>query len=145
MLIISPFVRLLNRLLMREYSVWGDPARLTIAKTAVVTNTLFNLSSGKIIIEDYVRIAHNVSLLTGTHDYRKKGLERSKSVPQEGRDIIIKKGVWIASNVTIIGPCTIGENSVIAAGCLIYKDIPPDTLCRSTNSIYLTPISSTPE
>jgi acetyltransferase-like isoleucine patch superfamily enzyme len=140
MLIISPLARLLNRILMKEYSVWGDSSRLTIAKTAVVTNTLFNLSSGRIVIEDYVMIAHNVSLLTGTHDYRKKGLERNTSIPKEGGDIIIKKGVWIASNVTIIGPCTIGENSVIGAGCLIHKYIPANTLCRSTDSVILTPI-----
>lgn len=44
--------------------------------------------------------------------------------PTEGNDILIKEWVWIGSNVTILGPCIIGENSVIASGAVVTKDIP---------------------
>lgn len=129
--------RYLANFLLNEYLVWGDESRLKIAPTADVSNTLFNLASGKIIIEDHVFCGHNVCIITGTHDYEKTGLERYQSIPRSGRDVIVKKGAFIASNVTILGPCVIGENSVIGAGCLICRDVPPNTICFSGNPIVM--------
>ncbi len=129
--------RYLSNFLLRQYLVWGDESKLKIAPTAFVDNTLFNVESGKIIIEDYVFCGHNVCIITATHDYKKTGIERMYTIPQSGRDVIIKKGAWIASNATILGPCIIGENSVISAGCLIRKDVPPNTICFSDNTIVM--------
>ena len=122
-------------LISTQYLVYGNESRLILAKTAILQNALFNVMSGKIIVEDYVFFGHNVSILTGTHDYHKTGSERQKAVPSSGRDIIIKKGVWIASNATILGPCVIGENSVIGPCCLIDKDVPPSTVCTSGTTV----------
>jgi acetyltransferase-like isoleucine patch superfamily enzyme len=41
---------------------------------------------------------------------------------------VIQRNVWIAAGVTIIGGVTIGENSVVAAGSVVTKDVPPNTL-----------------
>jgi acetyltransferase-like isoleucine patch superfamily enzyme len=111
-----------------HYLVFGDRSRLKISDTAIVNNALFNLSSGNIIIEDYVFFGHNVTVLTGTHDYEKFDLERQTSFPCVGRDVIIKRGAWVASNVTIIAPCVIGEHCVIAAGSLVKSDVLPYTV-----------------
>jgi acetyltransferase-like isoleucine patch superfamily enzyme len=64
----------------------------------------------------------NTFLLTGTHDYRKKGSERRPAITDAERDIIIQDGVWIGWNSTIVGPCEIGENAVIAAGSVVVND-----------------------
>lgn len=50
--------------------------------------------------------------------------------PTQGNDIIIGKGVWLCSNATILGPCSIGDNSVIAAGAVVLANtvVPPDTI-----------------
>ena len=61
--------------------IYGDPARLHIHPTAVVNNTLFNLSSGEITVGEYAFFGHNVSVLTGTHDWTKFGAERQIAVP----------------------------------------------------------------
>jgi acetyltransferase-like isoleucine patch superfamily enzyme len=115
----------IHNYLLTNKIVWGDPKRMSIAKTAVLNNPLINLSSGNVVIEDYVFFGHNVSLLTGTHDYKKTDSERQLSAPKSGRDIIIKRGAWIATNATIIGPCIIGEHSVVAACSLVNSDVPP--------------------
>ena len=73
-------------------------------------------------------LVDNVNLLTGTHDYEEKKVNRQLKVPKMGRDIHIGKGVWIASNVTILGPCNIGDNCVIAANSLITGEIKKDSL-----------------
>lgn len=118
----------IKEIILYDYLVYGDEARLQIAKTAVVNNALFNLSSGNVVIEDWVFFGHHVSVLTGTHDYQKFGRERQMATEATGRDVVIEEGAWIASNVTIIGPCTIGKHSVVAACSLVNYDIPPYTV-----------------
>jgi acetyltransferase-like isoleucine patch superfamily enzyme len=41
---------------------------------------------------------------------------------------VIEQNVWIAAGATIIGGVTVGENSVVAAGSVVTKDVPPNTL-----------------
>ncbi len=105
--------------------IFGDPARLTVAPTAIVNNALFNTKSGSIVVEDDVFFGHSVSLITGTHDFSVFGQDRKNSIPKEGRDIIIGRGAWICSNATILGPCEIGEHSVVAAAAVTKGDVMP--------------------
>ncbi len=108
---------------LETYRVWGEVNRLTLGKETQVNNALFNTVSGDIMINDYAFFGHNVCLLTGTHDYNNTDLDRQHIVPSTGRDIVIGRGVWIASNVTVIGPCNIGDNAVIGVGSLVTGDI----------------------
>lgn len=110
------------------YRIWGDYSRVKFGKNVQVNNAIFNTESGEIVIDDFTFFGHNVSLLTGTHDYKSKNDYRQSKVPSVGRDIHIGKGVWIASNVTIVGPCKIGDNCVIAANSLITGEIKKDSL-----------------
>ncbi len=112
-----------------EKRIHGDSEKIFIANTASFNNALFNTMSGCIYIDEYSFAGHNVSLLTGTHDYKKFNIERQLDIPLQGNDIKIGKGVWICSNTVIIGPCNIGDNSVITAGAVVITDIP-------SNSIY---------
>lgn len=130
-------IRILDKLLssyieevmFRRYHLYdGDPSRLMIDNTANVNNALFNVASGNIKIESYVFFGHNVAVITGTHDYKQSGLLRQATIPITGYDITIKKGAWIGTNSTILGPCTIGENSVIAAGSVVIADVMPNTM-----------------
>jgi acetyltransferase-like isoleucine patch superfamily enzyme len=106
-------------IIKKEIRVWGDPSRLDIAATAHMTNTLFNTVSGTITIGDHSFAGHNVSIITGTHDYTALLAGRAKAYPRNGGDVVIGKGVWLGSNATILGPCTIGDHAVIAAGAVV--------------------------
>jgi acetyltransferase-like isoleucine patch superfamily enzyme len=108
--------------------VYGDPARLHVCATAVVNNALFNLSSGEITIGDHAFFGHNVSVLTGTHDWTKFGAERQAAVPSSGRDVVIEEGVWVSSNAVIVAPCRIGANAVVGVGALVLGDVEPYTI-----------------
>ncbi len=46
---------------------------------------------------------------------------------------IIAKNVIIADGAKILGPIVIGENSVIGAGSIITKDIPPNSVAFGVN------------
>ena len=112
-------VRQINHAMLNEPRIWGETRRVVLGRNIHLANTLFNTSSGMIVVGDDSFFGHNVSLLTGTHDYRKRGQARQASIPDLGRDIFIGRGVWISSNVTVIGPCTIGDHAVIAAGAVV--------------------------
>jgi glycosyltransferase involved in cell wall biosynthesis/acetyltransferase-like isoleucine patch superfamily enzyme len=108
--------------------VYGDPARLHIAPTAVVNNALFNLSSGEITVGEYAFFGHNVSILTGTHDWTTFGRERQVSVPKSGRDVVIEEGAWVSSNAIVVAPCRIGAHAVVGVGALVLHDVEPYTV-----------------
>ena len=118
----------IQRIFLEEPMIVGPKNRLHISNLAKKNNFLVNTHSGEVYIDDYVFFGKNVCLITGTHDFMKFEEERINNAPKEGRDIVIKKGVWIATNATIIGPCTIGENAVIAAGSVVTKDVLPFTV-----------------
>lgn len=113
---------------MYRYRVHGDPSRLSLAQTAVVNNALFNLSGGTITVGEYAFFGHDVSVLTGGHDITKFGKERQLPYPRCGQDVVIGDGVWLASGVLVLGPCTIGEHAVVAGGSLVRQDVEPYTL-----------------
>ena len=90
-----------------------------------------------VTIGDNVLIAPNVTItVTGHpvhHELRKSG--EMFSFP-----VILGNNVWIGSNVVINPGITIGDNSVIGAGSVVTKNIPPDVVavgvpCRVIRNI----------
>lgn len=118
----------LTEFLLNEPLVFGDPKRVHRTPTVQLGNARLNVISGDITLEDWAFLGMGVSLLTGTHDCRLFGHDRQHDIPLTGRDIVVKKGAWIASNSTVIGPCTIGEHAVVAAGSVVLDDVAPYTV-----------------
>ena len=58
------------------------------------------------------------------------GLNVNEPPPYQhySKPIIIKDGVWIAAGAIILPGITIEENSVIAAGAIVTKDVPANTI-----------------
>jgi acetyltransferase-like isoleucine patch superfamily enzyme len=111
-----------------SYRWHGDRSRLHIPDTAVVNNALFNLSGGTITLGEYTFFGHDVAVLTGTHDISLFGRDRQLGFPRSGRDVVIGEGVWLASHVLVLGPVTIGDHAVVAAGSLVRDDVEPYTV-----------------
>ncbi len=76
---------------------------------------------------DGLRIENNVFIgpnVTFTNDR----YPRSKQYPEAFQQTVIKKGVSIGANATILGGVTIGENAMIGAGSVVTKDVPAGEL-----------------
>lgn len=120
----------LKLLLASSPVVSGPVSRLTVRSTVGLADVLINTVGGHVDIGNNVFFGHDVMLLTGSHDFRKKGSERQQPSPISGRDIVIEEGAWIASRAIIIGPAHIGANAVIGCGCVVDFDVPPNTIVR---------------
>ena len=120
----------LNRELSINPTVWGKTERLEIDETAAVFTCFFNTNSGRIRIGKYTFAGSGVSLLAGSHDPQLTGFLRRDAEITEGCDINIGNGVWLASNCTVLGPCSIGDNAVIAAGAVVVPgtEVPAGTI-----------------
>ncbi|MDO6388853.1 sugar O-acetyltransferase [Pontibacter sp. BT731] len=81
------------------------------------------LDLGGITIEDKVMLAPGVKLLSEGHPLSPEN--RQSLVPGH---IHIKKNAWIGANATILQGVTVGENSVVAAGAVVSKDVPANTV-----------------
>jgi acetyltransferase-like isoleucine patch superfamily enzyme len=79
---------------------------------------------GGLSLGDDVMIGPNVSLITS--GYPLEPSQRRRCVT--AKPIVIERNVWIAAGATVIGGVTVGENSVVAAGSVVTKDVPPNTL-----------------
>lgn len=98
---------------------------LSIGSQTIITGPLHLDLGAPVTIGDWVRIGHNVSLLTISHEIGPVWFRAGKS---EFGPIRIGNGVWIASRVTILPGVSIGEGSVVAAGSLVTRDVPANTL-----------------
>jgi acetyltransferase-like isoleucine patch superfamily enzyme len=94
-----------------------------IGKNVFINFDCVFLDLGGITIEDNVLIAPKVSLLTEGHPTSIE--DRHSLIP---KPIHIKKNAWIGANATILQGVTIGKNAVVAAGSVVSKDVPDNTI-----------------
>jgi acetyltransferase-like isoleucine patch superfamily enzyme len=104
------------------YTAGGDEIRLGRHVFINQNCTFYDL--GGLDILDDVMIGPNVSIMTAGHPLE-PSQRRAATI---GKPIVVEKGVWIAAGAIIIGGVTIGEHSVVAAGSVVTKDVPANSL-----------------
>ena len=78
---------------------------------------------GGVFIGEGSQIGHNVVFATLNHDVRPEMRAYTYPAP-----IVLGKRVWVGSNSTILQGVTIGDNSIVAAGAVVTKDVPANTI-----------------
>jgi acetyltransferase-like isoleucine patch superfamily enzyme len=96
---------------------------ITIGKRVYINHACSFLDMGGITLEDDVLIGPKVNLVTENHPLNPADRRSLISKP-----IIIKRNAWIGAAATILPGVIIGENSVVAAGAVVSKDVPPNTV-----------------
>jgi acetyltransferase-like isoleucine patch superfamily enzyme len=104
------------------YTAGGDEIR--VGRNVFVNQNCTFYDLGGLDIADDVMIGPNVSILTASHPLE-PSQRRAATI---GKPIVIERNVWIAAGATIVGGVTVGENSAVAAGSVVTKDVPPNTL-----------------
>ena len=104
----------------------GNPCRdFSIGTFSLISGALHADIGAPIRIGNRVRIGHDVSLLTVDHDV---GPEEMRSGPRKYGEIEIGDGAWLASRVVVLPGVRIGAGAVVAAGSVVTRDVPDNTL-----------------
>jgi maltose O-acetyltransferase len=99
--------------------------RIRVGARTFVNYGLVALDVASIEIGDDVQIGPNVQLLTPTHplepDARRAKWEAAEPIAIEGN-------VWLGGGVIVLPGVTIGENTVVGAGSIVTRDLPPNVV-----------------
>lgn len=108
-----------------------------IGKNVFINHACSFLDLGGITIEDNVLIGPRVNLVTENHPVdptQRKSLVLGA--------ILIKKNAWIGTGATILPGVTIGENSIVAAGAVVTKDVPDNCIVGGVPAKFIKTIES---
>lgn len=103
------------------YINFGQSIRL--GKNVFINHACSFLDIGGITIEDDVQIGPRVNLTSENHPLDPADRKTLLLGP-----ILIKRNAWIGAGATILPGVTVGENAVVAAGAVVSRDVPPDTV-----------------
>jgi len=79
---------------------------------------------GPVKVGNDVMFAQNIVLSGLNHGYEDISLPPSHQKVSTN-PIVVEDEVWIGANVVITSGVTIGKHSVVAAGSVVVKDVPP--------------------
>lgn len=109
------------RLFPPFYADFGK--NISIGREVFINSGCHFQDQGGITIGDGALIGHNVVLATINHD-----LDPAMNRKNHYAPIKIGAHAWIGSNAVILSGVSIGEWSVVAAGAVVTKDVPPMTV-----------------
>jgi acetyltransferase-like isoleucine patch superfamily enzyme len=88
---------------------------------------LHNTIIGPVTIGNHVNLAQGITVTALNHNF-----ENSDSrIDEQGvstKPVTIGNDIWIGTNAVILPGVTIGDHSVVAAGAVVTKDVPPHSL-----------------
>lgn len=114
------------------FPLWFSSCYRVVGGVCVGNNCFFNnyctlASRAGITIGEGTIFGENVKVYDHNHCYK----DVNEPIKYQGyteAPIVIGKHCWIASNVVILKGVKIGDNCVIGAGCVVYKDVPEGTV-----------------
>ncbi len=87
-------------------------------------------------LEDEVFVGHNVSFIND--HFPRSQTDGSLDFPMERlKKILVKKGASIGSGATILDGVVIGERSIVGAGSVVTKDVPPGVVVVGVPAVFL--------
>ncbi|MCF0058818.1 DapH/DapD/GlmU-related protein [Dyadobacter sp. CY356] len=96
---------------------------IKLGKNVFINHACSFLDIGGITIEDDVQIGPRVNLTSENHSIN-PGERKTLLL----KPIVIKRNAWIGAGATILPGITIGENSIVAAGAVVSRDVPANTI-----------------
>jgi acetyltransferase-like isoleucine patch superfamily enzyme len=100
---------------------------LIIGNNVGIAQNCFIQVRGKVVIGDNVIFGPNVSIFSENHCFSDPEMPVSmQGVSRKG--VTVEEGAWIGTRAVILDGVNIGKNSIVAAGSIVTKDVPPYTI-----------------
>lgn len=96
---------------------------ISIGKNVFINHACSFLDMGGITVGDNVLIGPKVNLVSENHP-----IDPTQRKSLIGKPIVIKNNAWIGAGATILPGITVGENSIVAAGSIVTKDVPDNCI-----------------
>lgn len=103
------------------YTAFGKMTR--VGKNVFVNFGCTFLDQGGITLEDGVFIGPGVKILTESHPEQPEIRHTLRTAP-----VIVRRMAWIGAGAVVLPGVTVGENAIIAAGAVVTKDVPDNTV-----------------
>lgn len=102
---------------------------------------MFLTTEAKIIMGKKIMFGPEVAIVTGNHRSDLLGrymfdIKVEEKLPENDQDVIIEDDVWVGMRAIILKGITIGEGSIIGAGAVVTKDVPPYSIYLSKDKIF---------
>lgn len=97
--------------------VIGDHTRIGLHNTII----------GPVTIGSHVNLAQGITITALNHNFE----DKSQRIDDQGvstSPVVIGDDIWIGANAVILPGVSIGHHSVVAAGAVVTKDVPPHSL-----------------
>lgn len=110
------------------------PSEISIGDRVVIRpgTMLFADPGVGITIEDGVLMGSGVHIYTTDHRFDQPGVPVIDQGYVPSLPVVLKRGCWIGANAILLKGVTIGENSVVGAGSVVTRDVPPNVLVVGT-------------
>ena len=109
------------RLFPPVYTDFGK--NIKIGKDVFVNSGCCFQDQGGVTLGDGCLVGHNVVFATLDHDKRPERRGDMTAAP-----IVVGNDVWIGAHATILKGVTIGDGAIVAAGAVVTRDVPPNTI-----------------
>ena len=96
--------------------------------TSIPKGSVFYCTEASLTIGKKVVFGPRPTIITGDHRIDVVGRyigDNVEKLPENDAPVVIEDDVWCGANVTILKGVTIGRGSVIAAGAVVTRSIPP--------------------
>lgn len=104
-----------------------NPENVSIGSHCSLNHRTHIHGLGGVKIGNYVRIAPNVSVVSHNLRYWEKGRPMI-SHGYEPSEVVIEEDVWIGTGAIILAGVKVKSGSVIGAGAVVIKDVPPNSV-----------------
>lgn len=119
-------IKIGEKTLIKDYVVMETHNKeIIIGKYSIVCEGCIIFGEFGVNIGDYVMIAPNCVIASGTHNFKQRDKPMRFSGSYTKGPIKIGNDVWIGANCTILDGITICNGAVIGAGSVVNKDVKP--------------------
>lgn len=123
----EPLYKLLFGSVGEGFEQWGNffcefGSNINIGDGVFINANGVFLDAFEINIGNRVFIGPHVGIYTSNHA---KDLEQRRRYIESGAPVVIEDDVWIGGGATVLPGVTVGKGSIIGAGAVVAKSVPP--------------------